>query len=717
MSHSGSHSFPAVFVEQALPARMDDEGRGSSLGQLGDGSETSVDSSRFKDLLRQLSEEHDLRISELSQANSQLLQELERGSRHSSSSQLVLAVPQEVSSKETRTPPPSGMGREISKQTYAAAEEPETFPVERRVSRLKTGMNHQVTDGSQEGFQLKAVWMEYTNGDGGSNFHYYVAAAAKGARVMGLSSRKSRSNRDLIGMKEAQPIITKCLATAKPGVVSPSGTYRMCWDLIGLVLILYDTFVIPLQAFEVDRNDFVVGMDWVTQIFWTLDMFQSFFTGYFKEGVQIMEMRKIVPHYLKTWFIIDLVVVGPEWFTSLSRDGFGLDGVGIGRILRLGRAMRVLRLLRLLKLRRIVDALLELVESEYTFTIINLLKLLFAIFVLNHVIACVWYLVGKHSLSVGLHNWFEMSGDYPDDRTYMYLTSLHWSLTQFTPASMNVSASNTMERITSILVLFFAMVAFSSIVGHITASMSHLQSLRGAQMKQFWMLRRYLKQRHIRRDLQLRITKFLEYKTQKEHDIVHSSSVLILDQLSEPLRKELSYETMVQWLTGHAFFSAVSSKMPVFMHRLCHSALTEIGLASGDFVFTAGHEAKQMYFVKQGDLEYMGLNNLVLEPPLQEKEAFVEAALWVVWRHMGDCKVLSPGELIGIANDVFEREMCLHHMPWSFCQMYALHFCERLNSIAPEELSDVMREEHMSISSMARKAVSEVFPSDSPNTV
>jgi len=115
-----------------------------------------------------------------------------------------------------------------------------------------------------------------------------------------------------------------------------------------------------------------------------------------------------------------------------------------------------------------------------------------------------------------------------DDQTYMYFTSLHWSLTQFTPASMNVSAANTSERVMSILVLFFAMVAFSSIVGHITASMAHLQNLRGAQMKQFWLLRKYMKQRHIRRELQLRITKFLEYKAQKEHDTVHSSTVLIL---------------------------------------------------------------------------------------------------------------------------------------------------------------------------------------------
>ncbi len=78
--------------------------------------------------------------------------------------------------------------------------------------------------------------------------------------------------------------------------------------------------------------------------FRTLDMVQSFFTGYFHEGVQIMNMRtgwiqqswlqhiwpcfwcnprnllnphavcssrKIVCNYLKTWFVIDLIVIGP----------------------------------------------------------------------------------------------------------------------------------------------------------------------------------------------------------------------------------------------------------------------------------------------------------------------------------------------------------------------------------------------------------------------
>lgn len=65
--------------------------------------------------------------------------------------------------------------------------------------------------------------------------------------------------------------------------------------------------------------------------------------------------------------------------------------------------------------------------------------------------------------------------------------------------------------------------------------------------------------------------------------------------------------------------------------------------------------------------------------------------------------MLSPGELIGICNDIFAKEMCLHHL-------YAVEFCERLNAIAPEDLSDVLREDDVGTSKMVDKALEEFFP-------
>jgi len=381
----------------------------------------------------------------------------------------------------------------------------------------------------KEEFVLKAAWQEYVPmNHEGSNLNLIVNAM-KNSRSCQPSSPTFTEKLKLAGQSQLVAIqaawreddrklllrllMRAAKRTMSPSVISPSGNFRMFWDLAGLVLILYDTVAIPLGAFGYEQirgvNVFYETMDWTTLVFWTLDMFQSFCTGYFSEGQQVMQLRKIWMHYIQTWFFIDILVIGPEWVMMVTGDDLGMKGIGIGRILRIGRAMRVLRLLRLLKLRKLVDAFLEAVESEYTFTMINLVKLLFAMVLINHVIACVWYMLGDTSLAAGDRSWLDEHDT--SDLTYMYFTSLHWSLTQFTPASMDVVATNSIERFFSIVVLFFAMVAFSSIVGHITASMTHLQNLKGAQMKEFWLLRKYLKQNDINKELTTRIIKFLEY--------------------------------------------------------------------------------------------------------------------------------------------------------------------------------------------------------------
>merc|ERR1719476_1336289 len=109
--------------------------------------------------------------------------------------------------------------------------------------------------------------------------------------------------------------------------------------------------------------------------------------------------------------------------------------------------------------------------------------------VLNHVIACVWYLIGRLSMAEGLANWVEFGKVKGSAISYLYATSLHWSLTQFTPASMDISARNIWERLFSVMVLVFAMLVFSSIVASITSAMMKLRNMQGDEMRQFWLLR------------------------------------------------------------------------------------------------------------------------------------------------------------------------------------------------------------------------------------
>merc|ERR1719277_2620681 len=138
-------------------------------------------------------------------------------------------------------------------------------------------------------------------------------------------------------------------------------------------------------------------------------------------------------------------------------------------------------------------------------------------------------------MAEGLSNWVDVGGVAGSDVFYLYATSLHWSLTQFTPASMDISARNLWERLFSVMVLLFAMLVFSSIVASITSAMTALRNLQGDEMRQFWLLRRYLRQRNIHKNLATRIIKFLEHRSAIQGKLVQREKVPVLGGLSEAL--------------------------------------------------------------------------------------------------------------------------------------------------------------------------------------
>merc|ERR1719204_7691 len=143
-----------------------------------------------------------------------------------------------------------------------------------------------------------------------------------------------------------------------------------------------------------------------------------------------------------------------------------------------------------------INNLYDLIDDEHSFMLAELVKLMLVVIGLNHIIACGWFLVGKSAHGLGMASWISWNENFIElGSDYQYATSLHWSLTQFTPASMDVMSRNILERIYSIVVLLFAMVAFSSVIGTVTTSMTTIRQMKCDKQKQFWKLRRYLSQR------------------------------------------------------------------------------------------------------------------------------------------------------------------------------------------------------------------------------
>eukprot|EP00928_Gymnodinium_smaydae_P031640 TRINITY_DN23161_c0_g1_i1.p1 TRINITY_DN23161_c0_g1~~TRINITY_DN23161_c0_g1_i1.p1 ORF type:complete len:741 (+),score=99.28 TRINITY_DN23161_c0_g1_i1:333-2225(+) len=523
--------------------------------------------------------------------------------------------------------------------------------------------------------RLKAVWQDHSE----------------------IGKHYSRSNARLTQVFNLTDYDDNDLAAELSGLhrflINPGSNRRMVWDLFGALLLAYDFVIIPMQVFGEPTNVFSLCMEWVTSLFWTADLISCFFTGYVHKGVSIMEPSMIIRNYLRTWFFADCIVVLPDWiFTILSMVGSSdIQGNHV-KTLRYLRGIRIIRLTRLAKLRRIFEQLSDRVNSEFVFIIVKIVKLLLFMVAVNHYICCMWFLISTSANDSGLDSWVVHGGFDKLSYWYQYLTSLHWSLTQFTPGSMSVQPMNSGERGFSILVLLSGMVIFSSFISSITAAMTQLRGLKEYHNRQFWLLRRYLRQNNVPRKLSIRIHRFVEYAMRHTSNQVPKSDVKAILLLSDQLRNELECLTSMRHLTSHPLFKKISESHLVVMRRL-FSTTGQVCIASGDALFYIGDEPTHMHSIAYGEVQYYPGHPLGEQRQAVGGDWASEHIMWMKWTYVGTLQAQTEVDLITVNAEQFSGVIVAHLAVYPRVQKYAINFLDYVLEMPEEELSDVFLQE------------------------
>lgn len=464
----------------------------------------------------------------------------------------------------------------------------------------------------------------------------------------------------------------------------PNDPYRLVWDLIGSLLISFDIILIPMAVFDLPQNTFLTMIDWVTLLFWSADIPVSFFVGYVDRGTTVLMPSKIAKNYLRTWFLPDVIIVAADWTYNFANVGSG-DAADIGRTARIMRSVRALRLVRLLKLKRIIADIKDHIDSEYMSIIGDICKLILMTLLLSHVIGCVWYAIGRAGPGGG---WIAASGYEDTTLGWRYTTSLHWSLTQLMLESMDVTGGNIYERTFTICTLVFGLLIFSSVVSRVTSSMIQLQTLTDQNARQFWLLRRFFRERQVPKALSARIQRYLEYAIQKQSEHVQEINVKILSLLSNQLSDELQFAITVPQLSTHPLFEYISKVSDVTMHRLARSAITRKDIASEDSVFFNTEIATHMYYVTSGELVY--LKNSNMDPEMVGREQWIcEPSLWTPWTHLGDLHATTECDLISIDAHSFGEVVQKNSLTCQLAATYAASYVEMLNKKERHELTDI----------------------------
>jgi len=242
----------------------------------------------------------------------------------------------------------------------------------------------------------------------------------------------------------------------------------------------------------------------------------------------------------------------------------------------------------------------ENIQSEEMSATMSIAKLILVITIINHIIACLWYWLTTFDET----NWMTRAEMEDASVIYLYTTSMHWSVTQFTPASMEIVPANWRERTFTIFVIIGAMVIFSSFVSSITNTMNHLRTMNQEQRKEFWKLQQYFVRQGISVGLCIRIRKHLDHHLVEKQKHIKEADIPLLKHLSEPMQVELHYEVFAPLVRQHPLFEAYDDEFSHSMTRICHRALDQVSISQGDVLFSRGENASQMYFIRSGMMRY-----------------------------------------------------------------------------------------------------------------
>jgi len=277
---------------------------------------------------------------------------------------------------------------------------------------------------------------------------------------------------------------------------------------------------------------------------------------------------------------------------------------------------------------------------------------------------------------------------------YWYMTALHWSLTQFTPASMDVQPHNIAERTFTVFIVVFGLVGFSYNVGSITGSISQLRQLGETESRQFWDLRRFLRQNKVPVSLSLRIQKYLEHAWQSQNKTREVKSIAILGLLSEQLLGELQYELNAIHFVVLPLFKRLCDDCSETMQRLSKTAVSTKHFARDDFLFLPAEKATHMSLVVDGRLEYsrhlFSVRETQGESVEHNEDWIAEPILWTQqWLHLGTLTAVKESVLFLVEPAEFQRKLSVNPHSFWLGRSYAKKYLVWLNQQSPEDLSDI----------------------------
>ncbi|CAK9084249.1 Cyclic nucleotide-gated cation channel subunit A [Durusdinium trenchii] len=310
-------------------------------------------------------------------------------------------------------------------------------------------------------------------------------------------------------------------------------------------------------------------------VYWVLDVPATFITGFDRAGILEMRIHEIV-------LVLDVMIFVVLSFNTESESGSN-DSMGSFRLARALRLMRFLRLLRLHKMANLAAEILDRFKTDSFLLTMNILRSLAAVLALNHYMSCAFLGLALLFAAEGELTWIEIAELQHMDFLTQYFSALHWSLTQFMPATNNIAPNTAPERIYAIFVVLIGLAVFSSFAawgksrfGSEPLPVNQLRQIHTEHFKQESRMKSFLTQKSVSVDVWCRVQKFCRLRILLDKMSLKEGDIPMLQDLPHGLRVKLHAEIYMPILVSANWMpSDVTEIDEELMLKLCDKVLLE----------------------------------------------------------------------------------------------------------------------------------------------
>ena len=416
----------------------------------------------------------------------------------------------------------------------------------------------------------------------------------------------------------------------------PDSNSAAGWDLIQLVFLIYVSFGVPLRVcFGIDVPVWSLWfwVDNIVDVYFITDLFLQFRTSFRRQdGMMEDDPRAIAEHYLRTWFVIDLVSCIPVQHISMALEDSGGGSGGAGGVrgggdasvtadgqgaseLKALKALRLVRMSKMLRLAKIKRILAKYQDQVDLMQYMEMYVLIAVICLLAHLLACFFYLVGdaddecffesdyipcsydasKPDVPGILRGWvFIEFGPGASERVDIgvrYWASLYYVFNALEPHILTTG-----ERGFAVLAELVMAIIYGSIAGVMSTIMLGMKGNEKEMTAKMGGLRRWVASKKMPKPMQKAIMSYFnELWTQR----AGLNTADMLEEMPPQLRLEATTIFYRENLASIPLFKGLAEEILFKLCRECRPLL----ILKGQTIVKEGTPGREMYVVMDGEVQ------------------------------------------------------------------------------------------------------------------